>query len=86
MHVICWESSGNAMVLPPKQLHTAYTDVRNSEQLFDFSDKNECPKVTNIVILMFQRTLEYVQLEEEYTRLDAHQLMVIVYIYIQISY
>ena len=83
---IHWVSTGNDIVLTPKQLHASYTDVTHWEELVDFIDKNCGPKEPFILTSMFKCILEQNELEEKNMGIYKQGLMINDPIYDQISY
>lgn len=70
--VLCLVSNGKDLVLSAEQLQVSDTDVRQSEELVDFMDKNSGPKEPFILRLMFECILELAELDKEYMGFYTH--------------
>ena len=86
MVVICRVSNGNNIILSPKHLQAAYTDVRHWEELIDFINKRGRPKKPFILSSRYNCSLEQDEMDNEYMGVYTNGQLIMEPIYGQISY
>jgi len=65
MAVICWVSNGTNNITCPYQLQAPYTDAKSWQDLIDFTNNTEYPKLPYILTSKFQCTLENQKSDQE---------------------